>query len=242
MKNTEFKEEVSKAVRYFWQVRKEQMQTQGTKSVLKDPGNRGAVTAGKHLDGFLDLVVEIGTKTGLSQHAFQKRVTTLPGFFRPTKKWDLVIVADNKLLASIEFKSQVGSFGNNFNNRIEEAVGSATDLLTAFREGKFNSSMKPWLGWVMLLENSPHSTSEIALSEPYFEVFPEFKESSYVKRYELFCERLVRERLYDATCLILSDEKTGLSGEFQEPNPNFGFRSFAFSLIAKLLAYVAMWT
>jgi hypothetical protein len=35
------------------------------------------------------------------------------GWYRPEKKWDLLIVSDGKLLAGIEFKSQVGSFGNN---------------------------------------------------------------------------------------------------------------------------------
>jgi hypothetical protein len=32
------------------------------------------------------------------------------------------------LVATVEVKSQVGSFGNNFNNRVEEAIGSATDF------------------------------------------------------------------------------------------------------------------
>lgn len=47
-------------------------------------------------------------------------------YFRPNKKWDLLVVDNNELVIAIEFKSQVGpSFGNNFNNRTEEAMGSA---------------------------------------------------------------------------------------------------------------------
>ena len=43
-------------------------------------------------------------------------------------------VVDGRLLAVIELKSQVGpSFGNNFNNRTEEAIGSAVDFWTAYR-------------------------------------------------------------------------------------------------------------
>jgi len=62
--------------------------------------------------------------------------TNLPGYFRPTKSWDLVVVSDEQLFASIEFNSHVGpSFGNNFNNRVEEALGSASDLWMAYREG-----------------------------------------------------------------------------------------------------------
>jgi len=47
------------------------------------------------------------------------RVLTLPGFFRPTKLWDLLVLHEGRLVAALEFKSQVGSFGNNFNNRDE---------------------------------------------------------------------------------------------------------------------------
>jgi len=144
-------------------------------------------------------------------------------------------------LASIEFKAHIGpSFGNNFNNRVEEALGNSTDLLTAYREGKFKASQKPWLGWLMLLEETPKSTSAVRVDEPHFEVFPEFKETSYARRYELFCERLMRERLYDRDCLILSDKTGGLKGRFTEPNPEFGFANFATSLSAHASAYAKM--
>ena len=42
---------------------------------------------------------------------------TLPGYFRPTKLWDLLVTYKGQLIAAIELKSHVGpSFGNNFNN------------------------------------------------------------------------------------------------------------------------------
>lgn len=167
--------------------------------------------------------------------------TFLPGYFRPTKNWDLVAIADNHLLATIEFKSHVGPpFGNNFNNRVEEALGSSTDLWTAYREGAFKPSQRPWLGWLMLLEDSPKSQSNVKVAEPHFKVFEEFKDASYVKRYELFCKRLVRERLYDATCLLLSNSKTGLNGIYTEPNPEIDFKTFATSLLSHATAFVKM--
>lgn len=233
-----YRPRVSKAVRHFWEVRTRQHESQGTATGLKDTGNRSAVTGGKHLDGFIDLLAKILADAGLPDSAIQTGVTTLPGYFRPTKNWDLVVVVDGLLLASIEFKAHIGpSFGNNFNNRVEEAIGNSTDLLTAYREGKFQPSQKPWLGWLMLLEDTPRSTSPVRVDEPHFETFPEFKTASYAKRYEIFCERLVRERLYDRTCLILSDEKGGLKGKFTEPNPEFSFGNFAISLSAHAMAY-----
>jgi hypothetical protein len=114
----------------------------------------------------------------------------IPGYFRPEKSWDLLVVVDGALLASVEFKSQVGSFGNNYNNRTEEAIGVATDLWTAFREGAFSESPKPWLGWLMLLEDAPGSTRPVKVSEPFFRVFEEFRKVSYAERYEILCKKL----------------------------------------------------
>jgi hypothetical protein len=71
-------------------------------------------------------------------------------------------------------------------------------------------------------------------------VFPEFKDTSYARRYELFCERLVRERLYDATCFLMSNEAVGLEGGYSEPNEELGFKYFATSLTAHALAYAKM--
>ena len=42
----------------------------------------------------------------------------VPGYYRASKNWDFLVVAPNgKLIALVEFKSQIGSYGNNFNNR-----------------------------------------------------------------------------------------------------------------------------
>jgi hypothetical protein len=70
-----------------------------------------------------DLISDILCEAGmLRQHIRTRVALELPGYFRPEKKWDLVIVADGQLIAAMELKSQAGpSFGNNFNNRTEEA-------------------------------------------------------------------------------------------------------------------------
>jgi len=240
MDSMAFDYRLSKAIQHFWTIRTNQHKTQGATSGVKDYGNRGAVTGGKHLDGFISLLADILSESGLPNSSIHTRKTTLPGYFRPTKDWDLVVVVDDHLLASIEFKAQVGSFSNNFNNRVEEALGSSSDLLTAYREGKFKPSQRPWLGWLMLLEDSPKSTTPVKIREPYFEVFSEFKNTSYAKRYEIFCERMVRERLYDSTCFLMSNETDGLRGGYTEPNEELSFKSFATSLSAHAIAYSKM--
>lgn len=237
----DYSKEVEKAVKHFWQTRLKQHERQGSSTGKKDAGNRAAVTGGAQLDGFIDLLAKILEDSGLPEAAIHKKQTILPGYFRPTKDWDLVCVVDGELLATIEFKSHVGpSFGNNFNNRVEEALGSATDIIMAYREGAFKPSAKPWLGWLMLLEDAERSRSPVRVQEPHFGVFKEFKDASYAKRYEEFCVRLVRESLYDATCLILSDRNNGLSGRFKEPNQEINFVRFATSLSAHATAFVRM--
>jgi hypothetical protein len=157
------------------------------------------------------------------------------------KKCDLLVIADGKLLACIEFKSQIGpSFGNNFNNRAEEAIGNATDLWAAYREGAFKPSQRPWLGYFMLLEECPASTKPVRSWEPYFRVFPEFQGASYVQKYQLLLTKLMREHLYDATCFILSDRDGGKSGVFRESDPELSYQSFIHSLIGRVVALYKM--
>ena len=152
--------------------------------------------------------------------------------------WDLVVVDKENLIASIEIKSQVGpSFGNNYNNRVEEAIGSATDIWTAYREGAFKPSMRPWLGYIILLEDVPSSTRRVDVKEPYFKILDIFRDTSYSKRYQIFCERLMRERLYDATCFIMSNRKQGLLGKYLEPSPELSFEKFAASLMSHANAF-----
>ncbi len=234
----ELEERVAAAVKLFWETRFAQARRQGEATGRRDYGARGAVTGGAQLNGFIELVGDLVREAGLKRAHIHKRQTVLPGYFRPTKEWDLVIVADGSLLGTIEFKSQVGpSFGNNFNNRVEEAVGNSTDLWTAYREGAYQLSQRPWLGYLMLLEEVEGSLSPVSVKEPHFPVFSEFRDASYARRYELFCERLVRERLYDAACFILSSKERGLEGGYREPNKELGFKNLAVSLTSRVIAY-----
>ena len=207
------------AIQLFWQVRRQQGRSQGRTTGRKDYGSRRQVTGGAQPDGFAELTAELLTGIGLPNVSIaRKHSAVVPGFYRPTKQWDLVVVSDGSLVATIEFKSQVGSFGNNFNNRVEEALGSATDVRRAYQAGVFAPSRPPWLGYLMLLEDHPDSTREGAVDEPHFKVLPEFAHTSYAKRYELFCQRLVREQLYEATCFLMSDPVSGLKGQYREPS------------------------
>jgi hypothetical protein len=235
---TALNQRVAKAVASYWSTRQRQSAKQGA-SGQRDQGARSAVTGGAQMDGFIKLVTELIEESGIkSQHIFHNTALELPGFFRPTKEWDLLVVRDGQLILGLESKSQVGpSFGNNFNNHTEEAMGSALDLWTAYREGAFNKTIRPWLGYIFFLEDCEGSQRPVKVKEPHFKVFPEFVNVSYAKRYELFCRKLVRERHYNAAAFLLSEPKQGLKGSFTEPAEDVAFIQFAKSLTAHVTAY-----
>jgi len=176
----DIEKELRRAIKHFWSTRQRQAKKQGSKSGARDAGSRTAVTGGRQMDGFINLVRDYLCSNGLPKaQVFCGKAVEIPGWYRPEKQWDLLVISDGELIAGIEFKSQVGSFGNNYNNRTEEAIGSATDIWAAFREGAFKPSARPWLGYMMLLEDAPASTRPVKAREPHFKVFPEFVDVSY---------------------------------------------------------------
>jgi hypothetical protein len=240
----DFETELARAVKYFWQVRGTQRRRQGSKTGKKDAGERSSVTGGKHADGFIRLIAAIvkdAAPPKVEIHVTEKRPRTLPGFYRPCKEWDLVVLSGDTLVAVVEVKTQVGSFGNNFNNRVEEALGNATDFWAAYREGLYKPSQRPWLGYLFMLEESETSIrpTKPILLKPY-PVDESFQKRSYAQRYELVCERLVRDRLYDAACFFTSNIRPGKRGEYQEPNPELNIRNFAISLHARAAAFARL--
>ena len=193
---------IERAMSFFWQTRGVSKSGK-INNVNSGQVNRSAVVGGKQLDGFMQLFKNVLVENHLEEKSiFIGSNLELPGYYRPCKKWDLLVVDEKKLVLALELKSQVGpSFGNNFNNRTEEAMGSALDIWTAFRENIFVDS-KPWLGYMMLLEDCVKSSAPVAIRSNHFDVMDEFVGSSYTKRYELFCKKLVLERQYDARACL----------------------------------------
>jgi hypothetical protein len=195
------------------------------------------------MDGFVELVRDILVLNGICEDDihFNKKLQ-LPGYYRPEKQWDLLVVSEEVLVSAIEFKSQVGpSFSNNLNNRIEEALGSATDIWKAYEEGAFNSSLEPWLGYLFVLEDCDKVKETVKHSpkEPHFEVFPEFKKTSHEERYKLFCKKIVRERKYSGACLLSSPRTAIEDGAYSYPESELNFRNFISGLLGKCSEYLS---
>jgi len=188
------------------------------------------------------LVLDIIKANGLNHAEIHQNraMLTLPGYFRPTKLWDILVIYKGELIAAIELKSQVGpSFGNNFNNRTEEAIGTAHDLWTAYREEAFGKQPRPFVGWLMMVEDASGSRSPVRDSSPHFPVFEEFKGASYLKRYDLLCQRLVQEQLYTTTAVIAAERSAVTTGDFTNLSDMTSLKAFITSLAGHVASTAA---
>lgn len=239
-----FDDLVVAAVSVFWESR--------LSGSTAQEGSRGGVVSGKNMDGFIEVTKQIAAHCGVPSTAVfadGKRDLSLPGYYRPHKNWDVLIIHEGRLLAVLEFKSQVGSFGNNFNNRAEEAIGNATDLWVANSEGAFaperhlvyegpapSDPRPPFLGYLMLLEECEGSMRPVDAPIAQYPVFPEFRGASYAVRYRMLCERLVERGLYNAAALLLSPSKGVGPATWSSLSPATGVRNLFAELAGRLLA------
>lgn len=236
-----YQKKATESVKAFWGNRDAARQKQ-IEAGKVDAGSRGAVTAGKNMDGFVALLIDLIKANGLKDATIirEGRIPlTLPGYFRPTKMWDMLVLRNGRLIAAIELKSQVGSFGNNFNNRTEEAIGTAHDLWTAYREGSFGESPRPFVGWLMLVEDAPRSRSPIRDSSMHFPIRPEFQGASYIERYNLLCKKLVQEQLYTTAAVLASPQSAIKTGKFSDVSEMTSLKNFVTSFAGHIAAEAA---
>ena len=239
------------AVQSYWDARAKNKQKQVASGKI-DAGTRGEVTGGTQMGALEVLVADILCDAGLNKMDVRTRTALeLPGYFRATKKWDLIVVSEGKLVLAMEFKSQAGkSIGNNVNNRSEEAVGSAKDVWTAYRERRFGDCPAPFLGYFFLLEDNGKVKSPVANKEPYFPVDPVFRGETkpgkkgqvlylgvpYSKRYELLCRRLVLERLYSSACFIMATNSKNTT--ITQPADHLTFQRFVAALRGHVVTFL----
>ncbi|HCG8421175.1 TPA: restriction endonuclease [Vibrio parahaemolyticus] len=230
---------VRRAVQNFWAVRN---------------GGTG-VLGGKTLDGFIDLVRNVIESSNLNNYEIHtgKNTSQLPGYFRPHKAWDIVVTSNGRLVAAVELKSQVGSIGNNFNNRTEEVLGSGLDLSTAIEEGAFLPGVRPFMGYIILVEDSELTRRPARISMDYFPVmqgfladensrfteyqpingkYPQAVGVSYLDRYDILCHKLMYRRIYNAASVIAASSINSNNGYYRNLNSATSIDAFIFQLIS----------
>lgn len=222
------------AVHACWTGRLSAAERQAAAGLVRDVGLRSGVTSGTHLNPLAAVVAKVFIDAGLPKESiYVSRKVDLPGFFRAVKQWDLVVVHGGELVAAIEIKSILGSYGNNLNNRAEEAIGNANDLLEAYGEGRFSqNTAAPWLGFLFVIQDEKKSRRPVTAKNTHFDVDEAFKGASYLDRSVILCRRLVQKRLYSSACIAAS---TGEGPEaVREPADDLTFSKFAAGIAGRV--------
>lgn len=231
-----YENRVSDAVKSFWRVRE-----------------REGVRSGKTLDAFVSLLTWITHSNGLPEAiVLTGRKAQLPGFFRPAKSWDVLIMNHGTLIAAIELKSIADSFGKNANNRNEEALGSGVDIKEAFEEGAFEGITRLFTGYLILVEDCPVTRLSVKIQMKQFRAMKEFmldpetRESVYIKnetgeypsingvsymgRFDILCRRLMQKNLYTAASVIKTPRSAIENGEYEAVSRDTSIKAFLASL------------
>jgi type II restriction enzyme len=182
---------IAQAVAAFWSGR-----TRGTQAAVHDRAFLQLIAEDLRTRGYAPHVAR-----GISDHAAR-----VGGYFRASKSWDIVCRdGEGQLSVAIEFKSQVDSYGNNENNRYEEALGSGLDARARYGHAVL-------LGFVLVLCDEEATTRPTTMVHD--EISPEFRQTSHVDRRALFARRLTQFKLnqmpfYDAAAILLVSRDGG---------------------------------
>ncbi|MEV6207408.1 PaeR7I family type II restriction endonuclease [Kitasatospora sp. NPDC051914] len=221
------------AIAAYWGVKRAQNE-QSTIKAAVGAGTAGSVRGGKHFDSIAALLAKFFLEAGYPPESI--RITKsqrleLPGYYRPQKQWDVVVTYENTLVAAFEMKALGGpSFGNNYNNRVEEALGSAVDLRRAALADLYPGE-KPWLGYFFIMQDEEGSRRPVKPADGALPVEGIWHGKSYQERFGIFCQRLMAEQLYDAVCYVTSSAS---DPKPTEPVDSLDWRHFSAAINARI--------
>lgn len=199
-----------------------------------DQGARAKVTSGKHLDRVADVIRDDLISRGFdaSDVLVGGRSLTLPGWFRMAKDWDMLAFDGGDLLAAVELKSINSSFGNNANNRTEEALGSAVDAAHAIKGWLIPSeNVMPALAYVLVIRDCDGSRRTASNRKPVYPADDVFTDTSYLDRLTIMCRRMLEERIYQAVWVVYVDTEQRV---ITEPDPALSYDRFIEILASQL--------
>lgn len=197
-----------------------------------DQGARSKTTSGSHMRPLESLICEDLISRGVDPGDISCKGDNLrlPGWFRPSKEWDMLVSSDGYLVAAVELKSISSSFGNNANNRTEEALGSAIDADHAIKNSliRFQAN-PPLLAYALVIKTCQQSTSPVRSSNAVYPMDCVYENASYSKRLTELCRRMLAERLYQAVWVVCVDD---VNKEIVEPDPFMSYDRFVENIAA----------
>jgi len=218
------------AVADFWSIKRSQQAAADARGTSAD-STSGSVRGGAHMAPFEALIRSVVADAGIVPDPMPDTKIYVPGYYRETKSWDVVIQHLGHVVAIVEAKSQGSSLANNFNNRVEEAIGQAADIWKSHERNLLVSGIRPWVGYVMIVEETDKTTQPKHLVSGKFIPSPmtvdqDFDGLSYAERYAMAFQRLDQERMLDATCVAITRD----DGSYQYPSQWMSFNGFAAQL------------
>ncbi len=159
-------------------------------------------------NGLAYLFAEVATANGLPSKAITMRgpLLTLPGFFRPTNTWDLVVMHEGQLIAALGIKSAVE---RDPYACIAEAISDAVDLTAQHRRGAWQHTPRPpFIGFVFVAPDA------------------------LVDDVDTRCGDLIQQRICDSAAAL--SERTPLTQRFGELVSNFAGRCAAAATLHSL--------
>jgi type II restriction enzyme len=91
----------------------------------------------------------------------------------------------------------------------------------------------------MRVEDAVGSRSPVKDRSLHFPIFSEFFDASYLKRYDVLCQKLVKEQLYTTATLITSERQAITTGDYGEMSPMTGLKTFVTSFAGHIAAEAA---
>jgi hypothetical protein len=211
------------AVRFYWETRSRQLQKQRDAGG-SDQGFRSAATGGAQMNGFIEVFTQLVIEAGIDRaHIFYDQSLELPGYFRPNKKWNFIVVVKGQLVAALKTKAHRGPFSDD-NRGAQQTICDVLDLWAAYRTAP-DACPRPWVGFLMLVE-APTPPGEVRC-----------KESPAVQPCMEFCRRLILERFYDSSALVISNPEEKDSEPRSEPCDGISFERLAIALFMRAAVF-----
>jgi len=191
-------------------------------------GTRSEVTGGLHLRGINQLIVDEIRATGATDLELRfDRQAVLPGWYRPSKAWDLLVLQHGRPILVVEYKSMAGSVSNNLNNRADEVLGIAEDARQAEKHGILPANLRR--AYIYVIEVTPSVRRPVSTGRPVGDPDIIFHGASYLDRVAIMCERMRESGLYHLVWVVgVMRDPLG----FAEPSAAVGWDRFVSDLRA----------
>ena len=187
----------------------------------------------RHMESLATFVRQMFLEAGLSES--DVRVNgVIPGYYRRSKDWDIVATYKDNLVAVVELKSQVGSEGNNGNNRIEEALGNSRDASAAQELNQAFGNLPIWTAFCVAFGSSPDDAKPTRAPQSMFSLDPVFAGMTYARQWEIAVTRFIQTGAYDAGWMVTTWVAADGDVRFAEPVPTATAATLATQIRARV--------